>query len=172
MARGLFTIKSTGLKEFIAEMNNLAEQMPEISRQALIAQQKVVEDKIKTNWVSMVGGSSGGYVYNSVGQSTSFSKIEKSTILGTVGVYNMDVVNSAFGVTGKDLNAAQIAYWTEFGTSRLRSGTRKVKGLEYNEEDLIQVGPKPFISNAFYSSLDEQQKAFKLEFNKLAEKHR
>lgn len=172
MARGLFTIKSTGLKEFIAEMNNLAEQMPEISRQALIAQQKVVEDKIKTNWVSMVGGSSGGYVYNSVGQSTAFSKIEKSTILGTVGVYNMDVVNSAFGVTGKDLNAAQIAYWTEFGTSRLRSGTRKVKGLEYNEEDLIQVGPKPFISNAFYSSLDEQQEAFKVEFNKLAEKHR
>lgn len=172
MAKGLISIKSSGLKEFIAEMNGLAEQIPEISKQALVKQQEVVEAKVKDNWVSMIGGSSSGYVYNSVGQSTAFSKIDDSSVVGTVGVYKIDSVGSSFGITEKDLNAAQIAYWIEFGTSRLRSGARKVKGLEYSEEDLITVGPKPFISNAFYSSLDEQQEAFKMEFNRLAENYR
>lgn len=170
MARGLFSIKSTGLKEFIAELNGLAEQLPEISVKALQAQQKVVEDKIQANWVSMVGGSPNGYVYSSVGQSTAISRLNPSDVVGTVGVYKIDSVSSSFGLTDKDLNAAQIAYWVEFGTSRLRSGNRKVKGLDYTDENLIQIGAKPFISNAFYSSLDEQQEAFKLEFNKQADK--
>lgn len=172
MAKGLITLKSTGLKEFIAELNGLAEHFPEISRKSLQAQQRVVESKIQANWVSMVGGSPGGYVYNSVGQSTAFSKLNNADVVGTVGVYKIDSVGSSFGITDKDLNAAQIAYWVEFGTSRLRSGNRKVKGLEYSDEDVIQIASKPFISNAFYSSLDEQQKAFKLEFNTLAEKIR
>jgi hypothetical protein len=184
MARGLFSMKTSGLKEFIAEMNGLAEKIPEISKQALQSQQKVVENKIKENWVSMVGGSSGGLVYSSIGQSTSFSNQNSVDVVGTVGVYKIDSVPSSLGLTelndkrkkrGKKkrvLNAAQIAYWVEFGTSRLRSGTRSTKGLDYNEEELIQVGPKPFISNAFYSSLDEQQNAFKLEFNRLADQLR
>ncbi len=172
MTKGLVSIKSTGLKEFIAELEGLAEKMPEISKQALQAQQSVVEERIQANWVSMVGGSPGGYVYKSVGQSTAFSQQNPSDVVGTVGVYKIDSISSAFGITEKDLNAAQIAYWVEFGTSRLRSGNRKVKGLEYSEEELIQIGAKPFISNAFYSTLDEQQKAFKLSFNKLADQHR
>lgn len=170
MPRGLFSIKSTGLKEFVEELNGLAEKLPEISKKALQAQQKVVEEKIQANWISMVGGSPNGYVYNSVGQSSAISKSNPADIVGTVGVYKIDSVGSSFGITEKDLNAAQISYWVEFGTSRLRSGNRKVKGLEYSEEDLIQISAKPFISNAFYSSLDEQQKAFRLEFNSLANK--
>tara|TARA_R110000851_G_scaffold329396_1_gene501216 strand:- start:70 stop:591 length:522 start_codon:yes stop_codon:yes gene_type:complete len=169
MARGLISIKSTGLKEFIAELNGLAEQLPEISKQALQSRQKVVEDKIRANWSSMVGGSSSGYVASSIGQSSAFSKSNPNDIVGTVGVYKIDSVSSSFGKSESDLNAAQIAYWVEFGTSRLRSGNRKVKGLEYSEEDLINIGAKPFISNAFYSTLDEQENAFKVTFNKLAD---
>ena len=172
MTRGLITLKSTGLKEFIAELNGMAEKFPEISKQALQAQQKVVEQRIEANWITMVGGSSGGYVYDSIGQSSAFSKENPADVVGTVGVYKIDSVGAAHGISDSDLNAAQIAYWVEFGTSRLRSGNRKVKGLEYSEEELIQIGAKPFISNAFYSTLDEQQKAFKLEFNKLADQHR
>lgn len=115
----------------------------------------------------MVGGSVSGYVYNSVGQSTAISKLNPADVVGTVGVYNLDKVNVAFGITKKELNAAQIAYWVEFGTSRLRSGNRKTKGLEYSDEDLVSISAVPFISNAFYSSLDEQQDAFKITFNKL-----
>lgn len=172
MAKGLFSLTSTGLKEFIKEMEALADAIPEISLKALVEQEKVVQERIKTNWVSMVGGTPGGYVFSSVGQSVAMSKSDPYTVVGTVGVYKIDSVSVQFGKTEKDLNAAQIAYWVEFGTSRLRNGGRKKKGLAYDDSQLINVAAVPFISNAFYSSLNEQQEAFKVEFNRLADQYR
>ena len=172
MAKGLFSVTSTGLKEFIKEMEALADVIPEISLKALAEQEKVVQERIKTNWVSMVGGTPGGYVFSSVGQSVAMSKSDPYTVVGTVGVYKIDSVSVQFGKTEKDLNAAQIAYWVEFGTSRLRNGGRKKKGVNYDESQLINVAGVPFISNAFYSSLNEQQDAFKVEFNRLADQYR
>lgn len=172
MAKGLFSVTSTGLKEFIKEMEALADAIPEISMKALVEQEKVVQERIKTNWVSMVGGTPGGYVFSSVGQSVAMSKSDPYTVVGTVGVYKIDSVSVQFGKTEKDLNAAQIAYWVEFGTSRLRNGGRKKKGVNYDDEQLINVAGVPFISNAFYSSLNEQQDAFKVEFNRLADQYR
>lgn len=172
MAKGLFSLTSTGLKEFIKEMEALADAIPEISLKALAEQEKVVQERIKTNWVSMVGGTPGGYVFSSVGQSVAYSKSDQYTVLGTVGVYKIDRVSAEFGKTEKDLNAAQIAYWVEFGTSRLKNGGRKKKGVTYDDSQLINVAGVPFISNAFYSSLSEQQEAFKLEFNRLADQYR
>jgi hypothetical protein len=172
MAKGLFSVTSTGLKEFIKEMEALADAIPEISLKALAEQEKVVQERIKTNWVSMVGGTPGGYVFSSVGQSVAMSKSDPYTVVGTVGVYKIDSVSVQFGKTEKDLNAAQIAYWVEFGTSRLRNGGRKKKGVNYDDSQLINVAGVPFISNAFYSSLNEQQDAFKVEFNRLADQYR
>ena len=172
MAKGLFSVTSTGLKEFIEEMEALADAIPEISMKALAEQEKVVQERIKTNWVSMVGGTPGGYVFSSVGQSVAMSKSDPYTVVGTVGVYKIDSVSVQFGKTEKDLNAAQIAYWVEFGTSRLRNGGRKKKGVNYDDSQLINVAGVPFISNAFYSSLNEQQDAFKVEFNRLADQYR
>ena len=172
MAKGLFSLTSTGLKEFIEEMEALVDVFPEISMKALAEQEKVVQEKIKTNWVSMVGGTPGGYVFSSVGQSVAMSKSDPYTVVGTVGVYKIDSISVQFGKTEKDLNAAQIAYWVEFGTSRLRNGGRKKKGVNYDDSQLINVAGVPFISNAFYSSLNEQQDAFKVEFNRLADQYR
>ena len=172
MAKGLFSVTSTGLKEFIKEMEALADAIPEISLKALAEQEKVVQERIKTNWVSMVGGTPGGYVFSSVGQSVAMSKSDPYTVVGTVGVYKIDSVSVQFGKTEKDLNAAQIAYWVEFGTSRLRNGGRKKKGVNYDDSQLINVAGVPFICNAFYSSLNEQQDAFKVEFNRLADQYR
>ena len=172
MAKGLFSVTSTGLKEFIKEMEALADAIPEINLKALAEQEKVVQERIKTNWVSMVGGTPGGYVFSSVGHSVAMSKSDPYTVLGTVGVYKIDRITSQFNKTEKSLNAAQIAYWVEFGTSRLRNGGRKEKGLAYDDSQLINVDGVPFISNAFYYSLDEQQAAFKAEFNRLADQYR
>ena len=172
MAKGLFSVTSTGLKEFIKEMEALADAIPEISLKALAEQEKVVQERIKTNWVSMVGGTPGGYVFSSVGQSVAMSKSDPYTVVGTVGVYKIDSVSVQFGKTEKDLNAAQIAYWVEFGKLRLRNGGRKEKGVNYDDSQLINVAGVHFISNAFYSSLNEQQDAFKVEFNRLADQYR
>ena len=171
MAKGLITLKSTGLKEFIREMDAFAKAIPDIALKALAEQEKVVQEKIRTNWVSMVGGSPGGYVYSSVGYSVAKSKSDPHVVVGTVGVYKIDSVSARFGKTEKDMNAAQIAYWVEFGTSRLRRG-RKKEGTMYKDEDLIAIKSVSFISNAFYSSLDEQQAAFKAEFNRIADSYR
>ena len=171
MAKGLITLKSTGLKEFIREMDALAKAIPDIALKALAEQEKVVQEKIRNNWVSMVGGSPGGYVYSSVGYSVAKSKSDPHAVVGTVGVYKIDSVSARFGKTEKDMNAAQIAYWVEFGTSRLRRG-RKKEGTMYKDEDLIAIKSVSFISNAFYSSLDEQQAAFKAEFNRIADSYR
>ena len=124
------------------------------------------------NWVSMVGGTPGGYVFSSVGQSVVMSKSDPYTALGTVGVYKIDRVSAEFGKTEKNLNAAQIAYWVEFGRSRLKNGGRKKTGVTYDDSKLTNVDGIPFISNAFYSSLNEQQDAFKVEFNRLADQCR
>lgn len=167
MARGLFTIESSGLKDIIKHLKELGDNYDRILKESLIAQQNVVIDKIRINWVSMVGGSQGGYVFDSIGQSSAFSSIDEHTVVGTVGVYNIDSVSGKHGITNKQLNAAQIAYWVEFGTSRTKRGERKIKGMEYSDEDLVKVAAKPFISNAFYTSLDDQQSAFRERFNYL-----
>lgn len=168
MARGLVTAELKGLKEFVKEMEQLVGDFPEISREALSAQEQVVESAIRQNWISR-GGKAGDFIYDSVGHSTAFSKLNPVDVVGTVGVYNIDSVAAAHDKTSKDLNAAQIAYWVEFGTSRIRGGGRKVRGVEYSEEQLISITPVPFISNAFYSSIEAQEKAFIERFNQLAD---
>ncbi len=168
----IISLKQSGLKisEIAKELDRFADSIPEISKKSLEARLAIVEVKIKQNLTSMTGASSTGYLHSSVGQSSAFSKQGKDVILGTAGIYHMDSVSAKFGKTEKDLNAAQIAYWLEFGTSRLRSGKRKVRGVEYNEEDLIQMNARPVISNAFYTSMDEQSAEFKRVFNQLADK--
>ena len=47
--RGLVSLESSGLKEFIAEMEGFVEAFPECSRIALDAQEKFVVEKIKQN---------------------------------------------------------------------------------------------------------------------------
>lgn len=175
MARNVFTTKLSGNKDILADLDLLAEEFPVWTREALKAQEQIVENAIRRNWVSLAGGKTGDYVYDSVGQSTAIGSNGKD-VVGTVGVYNIDSVKIAHGrvaVEGKrkPLNAAQIAYWVEFGTTRLRSGQRRMTGAEYNEEDLIVVAGKPFISNAFYGTLNEQQNAFLEKYQKILDTH-
>jgi hypothetical protein len=164
MARGVITLTQGGFEGWIDELEQLVEKMPEMTLKALKARQEVIEAQIRENWVAR-GGSYGGFVYDSVGQSATYSKINPVDVVGTIGVYDIDSVKSAHGKTNKDLNAAQIAYWVEYGTSRLKAGGRKLKGVEYSDEQLITVMPQPFITQAFYQTIDEQDVAFKRVFN-------
>lgn len=175
MARNVFTTTLSGNKDILADLDLLAEEFPAWTREALKAQEQVVEDAIRRNWVSLAGGKTGDYVYDSVGQSTAIGSNGKD-VVGTVGVYNIDSVKIAHGrvaVEGKrkPLNAAQIAYWVEFGTTRLRSGQRRVTGAEYNEEDLIVISGKPFLSNAFYGTVSLQQAAFLERYQQILNTH-
>ncbi len=182
MPRGFVSVKNTGLTEIASYLEKLADQFDPIIRESVNAMQEPVLERIRQNWVSMVGGQAGGYVYDSIGKSNAFSKSDPHTVVGTMGVYHMDAVAAAHGkiftttmdaegkVRNADLNAAQIAYWVEYGTSRLKSGGRKQKGQEYSDEELIQIAAKPFLANAFYGSIDEQNEQFKIKFNSLVDK--
>jgi len=162
MARGLFTIESSGLKDIIKHLKELGDNYDRILKESLIAQQNVVEEYIKYNVVSMIGGETGAFIYDSVGQSSAFSLNDPHTVVGTVGVYNIDSVSIEHDKFKNDFNAAQLAYWIEFGTSRLTAGKTGSGG-----SDTLSVAAKPFISNAFYASLDDQQNAFRERFNYL-----
>lgn len=164
--RGLVSLESSGLKEFIAEMEGFVEAFPECSRIALDAQEKFVVEKIKQNWASMVpNATAGDFVYSCIGHSTELSVQNSYSVVGTVGVYKLDKVDAQFGKKKSDLNAAQLAYWVEFGTSRLKVGGRKKKGQTYTDEMLVTNKPVPFMSNAFYSTIDQQEEVFKTAFN-------
>lgn len=169
--RGLVSLESSGLKEFIAEMEGFVEAFPECSRIALDAQEKFVVDKIKQNWASMVpNAATGDFVYSCIGHSTELSVQNSYSVVGTVGVYKLDKIDAQFGKKKSDLNAAQLAYWVEFGTSRLkfrgsRNKKRKKKGQTYTDEMLVTNKPVPFMSNAFYSTIEQQEEVFKTAFN-------
>lgn len=164
--RGLVSLESSGLKEFIAEMEGFVEAFPECSRIALDAQEKFVVEKIKQNWASMVpNATTGDFVYSCIGHSTELSVQNSYSVVGTVGVYKLDKVDAQFGKKKSDLNAAQLAYWVEFGTSRLKVGGRKKKGQTYTDEMLVTNKPVPFMSNAFYSTIEQQEEVFKTAFN-------
>lgn len=189
MARGLITVKTSGLKEIVAEMEALGEHYDEILLESLKAMQNVIEDAARVNWITIAGGKAGDYVYDSIGQSAKMSINYEHSVVGTTGVYHIDAVASKHGksITGekrpvtkpdgtivyvRDLNAPQIGYWVEFGTSRLRNGGRKVSGVEYDEKDLIVNFGKPFLSNAAYQTREAQNKAFIETFNRLADKYK
>ena len=166
MAKGLITVTSSGLKEFITEMEDFVRVYPEVVKKSVEARLDVVKRMTQVNWVSS-GGTSGGYVYSSIGYNVAESKNSKYDVISSVGVYKIDTLDSRFGKTEKDLNAAQIAYWVEFGTSRLRGGGRKSEEGDYSDEDLIKVKGTPFLSSAMYSSMKAQEEEFKREFNRL-----
>ena len=166
MAKGLVTVTSSGLKEFITEMEDFVRVYPEVIKKSVEARLDVVKRMTQVNWVSS-GGASGGYVYSSIGYNIAESKNSKYDVISSVGVYKIDTIDSRFGKTEKDLNAAQIAYWVEFGTSRLRGGGRKLKKGDYSDEDLIKVNGTSFLSSAMYSSMKAQEEEFKREFNRL-----
>ena len=169
--RGLVSLESSGLKEFIAEMEGFVEAFPECSRIALDAQEKFVVEKIKQNWVSMVpNATAGDFVYSCIGHSTELSVQNSYSVVGTVGVYKLDKVDAQFGKKKSDLNAAQLAYWVEFGTSRLKVGGRKKKGQTYTDEMLVTNKPVPFMSNAFYSTIEQQEEVFKTAFNQAVQR--
>lgn len=169
MAKDRFTTIIKNHSDVMDDLERLINNFPETTKAALKAQQAVIENKIKSNWVSMAGGKTGDYIYDSIGSNTTYGR-NGSDVVGMTGVFSIDRVATEHGRIvqegkRKPINAAQIAYWVEFGTSRLRSG-RKFKNATDKETELITVSPKPFISNAFYSTIEEQQKAFIKEFEK------
>ena len=164
MARQLITMTNGGLQGWVDELNQAADKMPEMMLESLKARQSVMEGEVLKQWIA-IGGNPSGLIAASIGQSANYSKDNPVDVMGTVGVYNLDRVNNAFGRTDKDLNAAQIAYWVELGTSRLKYGGRKQSGKNYPEDMLTVTQPRPFISSAAYSSWSESDKAFNKKFN-------
>lgn len=168
MARGLVSIKNSGLTEIANHFDKLADNYNEVLYKSVQSMQDVVVEAVKYNVVSIFSGETGAYIFDSVGKSTEYSREKEFSIVGTVGIYQLDAVDTAFDKTDKDMNAAQIAYWTEFGTSGLKSGLRRINGTEYSDDDIRQnSAPKPLVGNAVYTTIEEQNQAFKMTFNKL-----
>lgn len=169
MSKMRIVVTSNTIADILKDIDELERRTPAMIMAAAREMEKVVKKTIENNWVAN-GGKVGDYVYSSIGYSThamaggvEVMDVSKSdSIVGTIGVYKLDSVHLKFGRTDHDITAPQIAYWVEFGTSRLRSGARKsrAKGVKYKPEELITIQPKPFINNAQHDSMNEQVAAF------------
>lgn len=176
MAKTRFTVELTGLDDFVNDLGVLANEFPAWTKEALKARMQVVEDAIRAKWVSLGGGRVGDYVYDSVGMNIEYGK-NGVDIVGYVGVFHLDHVAILHGRIveegkRKPMRAPQIAYWVEFGTQRLKGGGRKVDGAEYPEEELAKaVAGKPFITNAGYRTVSQQEQAFVQKFDQILNTH-
>ena len=181
MPRLRVKVENNGLKDLIKDFKTVAKQHPQMVKDSFDATQKVIEDQVRSNWISVVGGTSGDRIYKSIGRNT---EQEGSDAFGTVGVFKIDAVEAEFGkdkpvkVTLRDgtvktrepLTAAQIAYWIENGTHRLASGARMAKGgnyssdvLEFLNDKIVYTPAKPFISKAYYDTIKQQNQKFSLQ---------
>lgn len=172
MAKGTVTAELAGLDGIITALQALPEQIVEAKKVASKAMMEQGERDLQRSYLS-VGGTAGDYVYNSIGSYGRPLPSDPDNYWTSVGVFTIAGVREAqASKLGKEpskvLTAAQVAYWIENGTSRLRSGARKPRNFvaaAFNPEDLIEVQPRPFITEAFFIGWDAQRDAFAEAFN-------
>lgn len=185
MARGIVSGELSGFRELLETIR----EMPQIADKAIEAGSKAMMEQgvrdLRANYYS-IGGKPGDYVDTSIGSygtPTPTGALPGTDYWASVGVFKLqsvyDSYNAAYhakqsnSIKKNAMSAAQIGYWIENGTSRLRNGARKPNNYTedaFKPEELIKTSPKPFISNAFITGWDGQFAAFKVAFdNKIEE---
>ena len=145
-------IEFSDLEKLISDMERLTGDIQEINNEAIKASAKVFERGIKASYTG-----NSAYIKASIMSYTKTSDKADLSSWGRVGVFHVDKIASSFGRTDKNLNAAQIAYWMEYGTRTLKGGGKKIKNMVYDSDQLI-LKQNSFISRAYYSTVQEQVK--------------
>ena len=140
-------VSGTSIDDLIREVEIVGSFAPDIIKQCMLAQVRVGERATRQNWSSMGYGKVGDLVYDSISCKSEFSSIDNRVVYGSYGVYTTDSIAAAHGKTDKDISAAQLGWWAEYGTR--------------------QLAPVPFLTNAHIRSLSEQESEFRDTFNQL-----
>lgn len=154
MAKALISVEGS-FKDLVKDFEDFATDIPAATEAAAEEQMKVVESAIKKNWASMVPwGRVGGYVYDSIGYNVTRGQ-NGVDVVGSVGVFHIDSVRAEHGydqpiklrngLSRKKVNAPQLAYWAEFGFT------------DWNKNQKAGI---PFMGNAFYATVNEQDQTF------------
>ncbi len=154
MAKALIKVESN-FADLLSDFKAFAGEVTEITEEAAAAQMEVIELAMKKNWVSMVPwGHANSYVYDSIGYNVAIGT-NRADVVGSVGVFHIDTIRAKHnydqpiplvgGFTKKKPNAPQLAYWAEFGF------------LDWNKKQKEGI---PFMGNAFYATVHEQDRAF------------
>ncbi|CAM0101953.1 hypothetical protein VPH159E362A_0014 [Vibrio phage 159E36-2a] len=150
MARVTLKAEVNWFDEITEEFGRIADEFPVFIEESTKAQLKVVEKEVQNNWTSMVPhGKPGDLVYDSIGLNVSRGR-NGQDVVGSVGVFKIDRIFNEHGKEKGQINAPQQAWWTEFGT--------------YGNAGI------PFLSNAFYATLSQQEKVFKETFEQLVQR--
>lgn len=148
MAKRQVLVSGTSIDDIINEVQIVAEFAPDVITQCMLARVRVGEDAARTNWTSMVGwGKTGDLVYDSISSVAKIGSVNPEIVYGSYGVYSVDSIAVKHGKTNKDLTAAQLSWWVEFGTKTMP--------------------PIAYLTNAHIRTIDAQETAFKETFNKL-----
>lgn len=157
MAKAVVSATSD-FNELVTGLMELAKDFDGVVEEAATAQMEVLESAIKSNWVSMVPwGKAGDYVYDSIGYNV--EKGNGNDVVGMAGVFLIDRVSAEHdkheqymitrgenkGAYRSHIKAPQLAYWAEFGYTPNKGRT---------------VAGYPFLANAFYMSVGQQDYIF------------
>lgn len=153
MAKTRITVEHD-FDELIKDLLRLAEQFPEVIKESAEVQLEFVERAVQINWFSMVPWAvQGDYVYDSIGYNVEMGDNEKD-VVGMVGVFLVDHITAKHGYNipmirngfaKEQIKAPQIAYWVENGYAPFLGAYQM---------------PIPFLSNAYYQTLEYQDELF------------
>lgn len=147
MAKREIAVSGTSIDDLIREVEIVGSFAPDVIKQAMLAQVQVGKRVTRENWSTMGWGKHGDLVYDSISCKSEFSSVDPDVVYGSYGVYSTDSIASAHGKTDRDMTAAQLAWWAEFGTK--------------------QLAPVAFLTSAHLRSIAEQETAFSVTFNRI-----
>lgn len=156
MAKLTLKVTGTSISQLLKEVELVANIDPAIVKKAMKKRVEIGAEQVRKNWANTVPwGSTSDFVYASISCKAEYSNHDNVTVYGSFGVYSTDSIAWQFGRTGKDITAAQMSWWTEYGTYRKsETGGKSV----------------PFLANANIATIAEQDTVFINEFNRLMDK--
>jgi len=137
---------TTDLSDFVTDLIQLAGGFSNDIKQAAEKQLDYTSKAVRDNWNSMnpwQGTDTANLVSDSIGYNVSFG--DTGDTVGMVGVFQIDSIASRYGRTKHDITAPQFAYWVEYG---------------FNPNNSLSYSPVPFMSSAYYATLDKQDEIF------------
>lgn len=150
MGKRSITVTGSSFDDLISSVES-ALPTRKVLKEAMKARVRVGEEATKRAWVSMVPNAwPNDFVYDSISHKAEYASHNNTMVYGSFGVYGTDWIKTRHGRDNKSVSAPQIAYWTEFGT--------------------INTPAAPFLMNAFYASMEEQERVFIETINRLSKK--
>lgn len=156
------TLTLAGIDSLISGLEELGSDIPIAAEQSIDRAGEIIKNAAQRNILSMFTlDYATGALLDSVAH---VAKRNESGAFGSAGVYKIDHVMVSNGLDpNKSISRPQLAYWYEFGIAPHSTvGRNVIRGGLRNQLSTNHPGsaPKPFLSNAYESNIDNINNAY------------